>query len=242
VAGAGALAFVLAAVMSLPVLFSVHPRTDPAHNREFALAANHVSYRFGWSLQVYAMTFVILGMFALYAAIADTQGRRWAVADLVLTVCRAGFLLPGTGFATLVMPAAGISISQGHEEDVLRLLEQVFQEPAWIPVFLGGILYNIGQIVMGVAVWRSGAMPRWVAVLLAAAGVIGLPAFLDVPQFQRVAPVVSAAAFLALATWIRRRAAHSRRLANSTERPLAPRDLHGIGGSIRFHALRQVGR
>jgi hypothetical protein len=201
--------------MSLPVLFSVHPRTDPAHNREFALAANHTSYRLGWSLQIYAIPLVILGVFALYAAIASSQGRRWAMAGLILTVCGAGFLLPGAGFATFVMPSAGISISQGHEEDVLRLLDQVFQEPGWIPVFLGGILYNIGLIVMSVAVWRSNAMPRWAAVLLAAAGIIGLPAFLDVTLFQRVGPIFSAAAFLALAAGIWRRGAPSRRTVNS---------------------------
>jgi hypothetical protein len=75
---------------------------------------------------------------------------------------------------------------------------------------------HIGLIVMSVAVWRSNAMPRWVAALLAAAGVIGLPAILEVPLFQRVAPIFSAAAFLALAAGIWRRAAHSRRTANST--------------------------
>lgn len=73
--------------MNLPVLLAVHPPTDPDHNREFALGANTLSYRLAWSLQVYALTPVILGMFALYATLAHTPGRRWAMVGLILTVC-----------------------------------------------------------------------------------------------------------------------------------------------------------
>jgi hypothetical protein len=46
----GAIALVLAALMTLPVLFAVHPPTDPARNREFALGADNVGYRLTWSL------------------------------------------------------------------------------------------------------------------------------------------------------------------------------------------------
>jgi hypothetical protein len=164
---AGAIGFVLAGLMTLPGLFAVHPPTDPAHNREFALGANTFSYRLATALQIYALTPVILGTFALYGALAGTRAKRWALAGLVVTVGGAGFLLPGTGFAAFVMPAAGVLISQGHEQDVLRLLDQVFPEPGWIPVFLGGLLYNLGLVVLGVAVWRSAVLPRWVALLLA---------------------------------------------------------------------------
>jgi hypothetical protein len=204
---AGALAFVLAALMTLPVLLSVHPPTDQAHNREFALGANTFSYRLGLSLQVYALTPLILGMFALYAGLAGTPARKWAMAGLILYVGGTCFLLPGVGFATFVMPAAGVLISQGHEQDVLRLLDQIFKEPAWIPVFLGGIVQPIGLVVMSVAVWQSNALPRWTGAPLAAAGVIGLPAFLDVTQVQEITPAISAAAFLALAAGLWQRAA-----------------------------------
>ena len=39
---------------------------------------------------------------------------------------------------------------------MLLLLDQVFAEPGWLPVFLGGFVYFIGLFVMSVAVWRSG--------------------------------------------------------------------------------------
>jgi hypothetical protein len=56
--------------MYLTALFSVHPPSDPDHNREFALGANTTSYRLATSLQVFALISLILGMFALYAIIA----------------------------------------------------------------------------------------------------------------------------------------------------------------------------
>ena len=51
--------------MWVPSLFSVHPPSDPGHNREFALGANTASFRLATSLQIYALTPLILGMFAL---------------------------------------------------------------------------------------------------------------------------------------------------------------------------------
>lgn len=60
-----AIAFELAAPMWVPSLFSVHPPSDPGHNREFALGANTASFRLATSFQIYAHTPPILGMFAL---------------------------------------------------------------------------------------------------------------------------------------------------------------------------------
>jgi hypothetical protein len=118
---------------------------------------------------------------------------------LVVFVVGAGFLLPGTGYATFMMPAAGILISQGHDQEVLLLFDQVFAEPGWIPVFLGGITYHIGLLVMSVAVWRSGTLSKWTAALLAAAALVGLATFMDVVALARVGAVLWIAAFTALA-------------------------------------------
>jgi hypothetical protein len=116
----------LAALMYLPALFSVHPTSDPDHNREFALGANTASHRLATSRQVFALIPLTLGMFALYATIAHTRAARWAINGLIATVVGAGCLLMGGGYAVFVMPAAGVLIGQGGDQDVLRLLDQVF--------------------------------------------------------------------------------------------------------------------
>ena len=109
------------------------PTHRPAHNREFALGANSASFRLATSLGVYALTLVILGMFALYAIIARTRARRSALVGLVVIVVGAGCLLPGTGYATFMMPAAGILISQGQDQEVLLLFDQVSPNLAGFP-------------------------------------------------------------------------------------------------------------
>jgi hypothetical protein len=187
-------------------LFSVQPPSDPAHNREFALGANTASFRLATALEIYALTPVILGMFALYAIIARTRSRRLAIAGLVLIVVGAGCLLPGTGYAAFVVPAAGTLISQGHDQDVLLLLDQVFAEPGWIPVFLGGvhILHRpVCDECCGVAL---GTLSRWTAILLAAAALVGLPTFLDVVALARVGGAMWIAAYIALAVDVWRNA------------------------------------
>ncbi len=196
---AGALAFALAALMTLPALFSGHPPTDPAHNREFALGANTFTYRLTTALAIYAFAPLILGTFALYGVLSRGVARHWAMAGLVVTVVGACLLLPGTAYVLVVMPAAGILISQGNDQEILRLLDQIFREPGWIPLFLGGIVYSLSPIVLGIAVWRSAMMPRWVALLLVVSGVIAVPAFLDLTLAQVVQPPASAAAYLATA-------------------------------------------
>jgi hypothetical protein len=200
---AGAIAWGLAALMTVPAVFAVQPPSDPAHNREFALGANTASFRLANALQIYALTPLILGMFALYAVIARSSAPRLAFTGLVVTVVGAGCLLPGTGFSAFVVPAAGVLISQGHDQDVLWLLDQVFEEPGWIPVFIGGLLYFVGLLVTSVAIWRSKTMARWYGALLAVATLVGVPTFLDVTQLARVSDVlwIAASGSLAFALW-----------------------------------------
>ena len=57
--------FGLAAFTYLLALFSVHPLSDPDHNREFALGAKTASHRLATSLQVFALIPLILCVGAL---------------------------------------------------------------------------------------------------------------------------------------------------------------------------------
>jgi hypothetical protein len=84
-------------------------------------------------------------------------------------------------------------------------MDQTFREPFAVFPFLGGIFVNLGLILNGVAVWRSGTLPKWAGLLLIADGILGVPTFLDVPQFQLVDPIVGGAALVAVgvALWKR---------------------------------------
>jgi hypothetical protein len=174
----GALALVMAGVTQLPTgILRAGVPTDPAHNLEFALGANSFAFRLGMALTGVSLTFFVLGLFALYAYLSRTKAERLALIGLVVTV---GFLilyLPVIGFAAYVVPAIGSLAEQGHPE-MIQVMDQTFREP-FIPIpFCGGILWNIGPILLGIAIWRSGRLWKWSGLLLVVFGIIGIPGFL----------------------------------------------------------------
>lgn len=202
--GVGAL--VVGGLMALPVLFSPNPPTDPAQNREWAVQANSISYRLGWTLRVYSIVPLLIGLIAVFVALAESPARRIALTAMLVTVAAGGVLLAGMAYPVIVMPAAGVLIAAGDEAPMLRLLEQIFREPAWIPIFFAGLLYNVGWIVMGIAIRRSLLFPRLTGELAIALGVIGIPAFLDVTILGLGAAVLQAVAAVMLAIGLRHRA------------------------------------
>jgi hypothetical protein len=193
---AGAIAFGLAALMSIPSVFSVHPPSTQSRVRSRCEQRQLPTGDESGGLRPHTGDpWHVRALRDRRAHSCPALGPRWTVVFVV----GAGCLLPGTGYATFMMPAAGILISQGHDQEVLLLFDQVFAEPGWIPVFLGGITYHIGLLVMSVAVWRSGTLSKWTAALLAAAALVGLATFMDVVALARVGAVLWIAAFTALA-------------------------------------------
>ncbi len=160
----GALALVLSGIVLVPVPLLQNVPTNPEQNVAFALGANTLAWRFSLVLAFIYFALLVLGSFALYARLARTRVERWAFAGLVVTV---GFLvlyIPITGFAAYVVPAVGVLIEGGHA-DAVEVMEQTFREPFAAVSFLSGILYYVGIVLTGVAVWRSETLWRWGAAL-----------------------------------------------------------------------------
>lgn len=77
-----------------------------------------------------------------------------------------------------------------------------------VPLFLGvGMLYMLGGLLFGIATWRARILPRWPAILLAAASAATPAALLLPHDIQRLAamPVGLALAWLGYALWSERR-------------------------------------
>jgi len=115
------------------------------------------------------------------------------------------------GFAAFVEPAAGALIEAG-QTDAVEVMDQTFKEPLIAIPFLAGIHYNLGYVLTGVAVWRSGTLLKWGGPAFVAAGVLGIPAFLDVTWTQNLTPFVLAVATLLVGTslWTRARESDDR--------------------------------
>ena len=194
----GAIALILAGLTLIPQgILTANVPTAPEQNLEFASLANSFSYRFSMMLVGISLALFILGVFALYAHLSQTKQEKMAFAGLVVTVGFLALFLPIIGFAAFVVPAIGALVEQGHTE-MFAVMAETFKEP-FLPIqFLAGILWNIGNILLGIAVWRSGTLWKWGGLLFIIYGVVGIPSFLDVKVFQIVSPTVGGLAQIAV--------------------------------------------
>ena len=199
---AGAVALILGGIANgLVPLGTTGIPTAPEQNVAFAMGANSLGWRLAMVLALIYQALLVLGSLALYAQLAQTRAERWAFAGLVVTVCLTMLFVPMMGFAAFVVPAVGALIAAGHT-DAVAVMDQTFREPFAVLPFLAGLFVNLGPILNGVAVWRSGTFPKWAGVLLIGGGALGVPAFLDMPQAQMVAPIVGGAALIAVGVLI----------------------------------------
>jgi hypothetical protein len=55
----------------------------------------------------------------------------------------------------------------------MKVKEAIFSSPAFIFLVVPGLLlYVVGTILFGVAIWRSGTLPKWAGVLYAPTGLL----------------------------------------------------------------------
>jgi hypothetical protein len=98
----------------------------------------------------------IFGIFALGCYLASGGSGRSALAAMVLTVLGHALLMVPAVISTFATPALGRAYLSGMP-DVM----QVEFPDALTPVFLLGLLLAlVGNLLLGVAVWRSGTLPK----------------------------------------------------------------------------------
>ena len=186
----GALALVVAGVTQLPTgILRAGVPSDPAHNLEFALGANSFAFRLGIALTDVSMAFFVLGLFALYAYLSRSRAERLAFVGLAMTVGFLVLFLPLIGFVAYVVPAIG-SLAERGQTEMIQVMDQTFQEPFILIPFLGNILWTVGCIPLGLAIWRSGQLWKWSGALFILFGVFGIPAIFDVGVLQLIASVL----------------------------------------------------
>jgi hypothetical protein len=196
----GAIALILAGLTLLPQgILTANVPTAPEQNLAFASGANSFSYRFSLALVGISMALFILGIFALYAHLSQTRQEKVAFVGLLVVVGFLALFLPIIGFAAFVVPAIGALIEQGRME-MLAVMDATFKEPFIIIQFFAGILWNIGNILLGIAIWRSGTLWKWGGLLFVIYGVVGIPSFLDVKAFQIISPIEGGLAQIVVGT------------------------------------------
>jgi hypothetical protein len=141
--------------------------TDP---KGAADAATSVLGLGGGIVYILAAIALIFGLFALYAWLAGGRTGTAALAGLVLSVVSVGLLLAAFGAFTLAAAVAADVYRSGDAgaSGVLAKLSGGNSGRAILATLIAAMIAGLlGAVAFGVAIWRSGTLPRWSGVLFA---------------------------------------------------------------------------
>jgi hypothetical protein len=120
---------------------------------------------------ILGLIFAIFGIFALGAYLARSRAGRLGLVAMVITVLGSALFRPLQGISTFSAPEEGQAVLAGLEE--FEELPPIFANTmAALTGLVVIVLQFVGNILLGVAVWRSGTLPRWAGALWAGAHVL----------------------------------------------------------------------
>jgi hypothetical protein len=120
---------------------------------------------------ILGLIFAIFGIFALGVYLATSRVPRLGLWAMVITVLGSALFLPIQGVSTFAVPEEGQAVLAGLEE--FEALPDIFANTvAGLTGLVVILLEFVGNILVGVAVWRSGTLPRWAGALWAGAHVL----------------------------------------------------------------------
>ncbi len=155
---------------ALTFFSSLNPQPDP--NTQYDAWARYVTTDFYVLKHLFAsdigLILAIFGTFALgaYLARSGRAGRLGLVA-MAGTVFGSALFLTVGGVSTFSVPEQGQMHLQGIE-GYLDMPSLLAQSAMLVTMGVGMLLMLVGNVLLGVAVWRSGILPRWAGALWAA--------------------------------------------------------------------------
>jgi hypothetical protein len=155
---------------------SLDPQPDP--NTDYEAWAHYVStnyyvlkHLFG---SILGMILALFGTIALGAYLSRSRAGRLGLVAMVLTVLGYALFLTIGGVTTFAAPGEGQAYLAGIEE-FAEIAASGFAVTAQMgTLVLAAALLLVGNVLLGIAVWHSGTLPRWAGALWAAAAVLML--------------------------------------------------------------------
>jgi uncharacterized membrane protein YgdD (TMEM256/DUF423 family) len=172
--GVGLLGLPLYGVMTF--FSSLNPQPDPdTHLEAWARYVTTDSYVLKHLLlSDIGLVLAIFGTFALGVYLATSHaGRRMGLVAMVMTVFGSALFLTIGGVTTFAAPEEGQAVLVGLEE--FESLPSIFANTALMATYGVCVLLMLaGNVLLGVAVWRSGTLPRWAGALWVAGSALPL--------------------------------------------------------------------
>jgi hypothetical protein len=155
---------------------SLNPQPDP--NTDYEAWSQYVTtdhyvltHVFG---SILGLILAIFGTFALGAYLAKSRAGRLGLVAMVITVLGSALFLPGIGVSTFAAPEEGQAYLAGIE-GLAELPTSSADIALGATSLLMVVLLFVGNVLLGVAVWRSRTLPKWAGALWAAAPVFMYP-------------------------------------------------------------------
>ncbi len=168
--------WIRAGLLALPIYwlltFWATSTHEPDRQNQVEAYARYISTSTYLTQHLLGSILAIFGIIALAAYLANGRARRLALLGMVLSVAGNCLILTIFGFSTIVSPVIGQLYLEG-QPGAMEVNEAILTSPAFIfVVFPGLLLYLVGTILFGVAIWRSGTLPRLAGVLFAPTGLL----------------------------------------------------------------------
>lgn len=174
----GGLSLILA-----PVLFAVVEITHPAHGSDATTLLAQAAQDRGLTLaDIYiliASSILFIPAFFALLHIVRRRGVVLAHVAAVLGLSGVSLGLTRAGFQLMIWSMAAPGVDR---QAMQTFLKNGMQNAAGLPILLGPLLFAIGLILFGIAVWRAGFGYRWAGPLIAlglvveiVGGSVGLP-------------------------------------------------------------------
>jgi hypothetical protein len=114
----------------------------------------------------------LLGLIALFVLLARGRTSRLALAGLVTSVFATVLTASVFGVAAFAQPAIGRAYLGGYTDQAIAINGDVYGPPLFATALPGILLFALGTVLFGVAVARSGWLPKWAGVGFALGGVL----------------------------------------------------------------------
>ena len=160
---------------ALTFFSSLNPQPDP--NTHYEAWARYVTTDFYLLKHLFAsglgLILVVFGTIALGAYLVTSRAGRMGLMGMVITVFGTLLFLMIGGLSIFAVPKEGQAFLAGIEE--YAKLPTILADTTLLPTMgVGVLLMLVGNVLLGVAVWRSGTLPRWAGALWVAGSALPL--------------------------------------------------------------------